>query len=438
MVRSVSPTPSFQSVEHLRQSNVDTKALLRHGSLSIGGSTYRVSLAADNSIAVRRDTWQKPASQKFFGAAKEMFTHRLNEGTTASRSDRIADALNNRHREQSLEAAARQRLGRQEHLSRPSQHSEQSRPESVRTRRSEPQAFSQRPSGMGNTTPPVTRSPVSTPPLRTLQDFENDEIERADYHGESPDMSSAKRAFKEYQNSMRPSASEAKQSRVSSHEHLGKSHSVDLPNRSLASFEQDEIQRAGHYSEEPDLQGARRAYDDYQAQRRAASAPPPTQRYSAPVRQEEQRQPSAREIQDEANYYGHSAGLSKWDTMLLQSEAEVAAHRRSEQRSMPGSTLQHAHSAPAQLESVGRLSTKELKSQAVDAAVKLSGHNLSFAVSILEKVDTLRNERVLSHANKRDALETFIDILSNKDLGTTMNKLQDLNRILDGAGRHHR
>ncbi|MDH2436187.1 hypothetical protein QCD60_27010 [Pokkaliibacter sp. MBI-7] len=400
MVRSVAPTPSFQSVEHLRQSNIDTKALLRHGSLSIGGTQYRVSVNTDDQIQVRReDSWGKPACKKFFGAAKDMFNHRLKDGSAASRSERIADVLNQRH---------------------------------------VPDA------------PLPSMFPRQHKTELDIGDFNQSEHARAREEGTTYRQENADEAFAAYKASRHnsPQSSPAHSTHGHHHSHHGhneplrRTRSDELPAKSFSEFKQEfeqvEQGRLDYHGETSSGDNTKRAYQDYQAQRRFNQSAPSSPFRSEPVRSEPQRTESAAEQQASADYYGHSAGLSKWDTMLLQSEAELAARRRSEQRTMPGVTLQHAHSAPAQLETVGRLSTRELKNQAVDAAVRLSGNNLTFAVSILEKVDALRNSHAISHANKREALETFIDILSNKDLGTTMSKLQDLNRILDGAGRHQR
>lgn len=93
MIRN-DPQLSFSSVDAIKHSSVDLKALVRHGQLKVDGATYRVQLSHDGEFKVQREGRSSVSPGRFFKAAGEMFSHRLNDGAASSRSNRIADALN--------------------------------------------------------------------------------------------------------------------------------------------------------------------------------------------------------------------------------------------------------------------------------------------------------------------------------------------------------
>ena len=93
MIKS-DPQLSFSSVDAIRHSSVDLKALVRNGQLKVDGATYRVQLSPDGEFKVQREGRSSVSPGRFFKAAGEMFSHRLNDGAASSRSNRIADALN--------------------------------------------------------------------------------------------------------------------------------------------------------------------------------------------------------------------------------------------------------------------------------------------------------------------------------------------------------
>ncbi len=88
------PQLSFSSVDAIRHSSVDLKALVRNGQLKVDGTSYRVQLSPDGEFKVQREGRSSVSPGRFFKAAGEMFSHRMRDGAVSSRSDRIADALN--------------------------------------------------------------------------------------------------------------------------------------------------------------------------------------------------------------------------------------------------------------------------------------------------------------------------------------------------------
>ncbi len=88
------PQLSFSSVDALKHSSVDFKALGRSGKLNVDGVSYRVQMSVDGEFKVQREGRSSVSPGRFFKAAGEMFSHRLNDGVMSSRSARIADVLN--------------------------------------------------------------------------------------------------------------------------------------------------------------------------------------------------------------------------------------------------------------------------------------------------------------------------------------------------------
>ncbi len=58
------------------------------------GVNYRVQMSIDGEFKVQREGRSSVSPGRFFKAAGEMFSHRLNDGAMSSRSARIADVLN--------------------------------------------------------------------------------------------------------------------------------------------------------------------------------------------------------------------------------------------------------------------------------------------------------------------------------------------------------
>lgn len=90
------PSFHFSSVDAIKHTSVDLHALARQGKLTVDGTTYRVQVSPSGEFKVHRDNRPTISPGRFFKAAGEMFSHRLSEGTLSSRSERIAEALNNK------------------------------------------------------------------------------------------------------------------------------------------------------------------------------------------------------------------------------------------------------------------------------------------------------------------------------------------------------
>lgn len=101
---------TFSSIRELANTdNIDVQKLLR-GKLKVNGQQYDVKISEEGQFYASRETRLK---KSFFSAAKELFTHRLNDGHITSRSKRISDTLNLKHqqnelRSPSIEEAIRQ------------------------------------------------------------------------------------------------------------------------------------------------------------------------------------------------------------------------------------------------------------------------------------------------------------------------------------------
>ncbi|MDW6001974.1 T3SS effector HopA1 family protein [Vibrio mangrovi] len=91
MPQNIRHTPTFSSVEALRQSDVNPLVFALKGKINVGGQTYSVKLQTSGEFQVKRDDEHKPG---FFQSASELLSHRLSDGHISSRSSRIAEVLN--------------------------------------------------------------------------------------------------------------------------------------------------------------------------------------------------------------------------------------------------------------------------------------------------------------------------------------------------------
>ncbi|WP_110187430.1 T3SS effector HopA1 family protein [Pokkaliibacter plantistimulans] len=93
MPRVNSQTPSFASVEELKNASIRPSELALRGKVKVGGNEYQVRLMPSGEYQVNR---QDSGKLGFFKATKELFSHRLSEGSLGSRSSAIADVLNSK------------------------------------------------------------------------------------------------------------------------------------------------------------------------------------------------------------------------------------------------------------------------------------------------------------------------------------------------------
>lgn len=91
MPRIPPQTPSFASVDELKHANIRPFELAVRGKIKVDGNEYQVRLLPSGEYQVNR---QDSGKLGFFKATKELFSHRLSEGSLGSRSSAIADVLN--------------------------------------------------------------------------------------------------------------------------------------------------------------------------------------------------------------------------------------------------------------------------------------------------------------------------------------------------------
>ncbi len=82
---------SYSSIGDLKNASINTQNLPQHGRLQVGGKNYNVQIATGGEFVVARQSGEK---KNFFNAATELFSHRLLQGSTSSRSKQIANVLN--------------------------------------------------------------------------------------------------------------------------------------------------------------------------------------------------------------------------------------------------------------------------------------------------------------------------------------------------------
>jgi hypothetical protein len=296
----------FNSVSDIQHTGIDTNALLKHGSLTVGGRTYQVRLADDGkTISIDKDSKNQPPAKRYLSAAKELFTHRMVDGSVESRSDRIAAALNKKHvptpRPRPNLSPTIGSPGRMKAYDLDSfKQAEKARPSDYGTELNDVNTKRKHNAYLGRTAqntlprqpantraqtqsrPSQTESKPADLPFRSWNDFWQDEQGRAAYHGESPSKKLADQAYNDHEkrraeqtssqeqhpasntSPRRPANSRAQtQSRPSQTELKP----ADLPSRDWNDFWKDELKRAEYYGELPDAELADKAYDDYEKRR---------------------------------------------------------------------------------------------------------------------------------------------------------------------------
>ncbi len=293
----------FNNVSDIQHSGIDTNALLKHGNLTVGDRTYQVRLADDGkTISIDKGSKNQPATKRYLSAAKELFTHRMVDGSVESRSDRIAAALNKKHvptpRPRPNLSSTVGAPGRMKTYDLDSfKQAEKARPSDYRTELNDVNAKRKNNAYLDRTaqnTPP--RRPANTRaqtqsrpsqtelkpadlPSRGWNDFWQDEQGRAAYHGESPSKKLADQAYNDYEKRRSEQTSRQEQhpasntparrpanSRVQTQSRPSQTElkPADLPIRDWNDFWKDEQKRAEYFGEMPDVELADQAYNDYE------------------------------------------------------------------------------------------------------------------------------------------------------------------------------
>ncbi|MEJ2417769.1 MAG: hypothetical protein P8Y45_12740, partial [Exilibacterium sp.] len=206
----------FNSVSDIQHTRIDTNALLKHGSLTVSGRTYQVRLADDGkTISIDKGSKNQPPAKRYLSAAKELFTHRMVDGSVESRSDRIAAALNKKHvptpRPRPNLSPIIGSAGRMKTYDLDSfKQAEKARPNDVNAEREHNAYLDRTAQNTPSRRPANTRAQTQSRPsqtelkpadlsCRSWNDFWQDEQGRAEYHGESPSKKLADQAYNDYE-----------------------------------------------------------------------------------------------------------------------------------------------------------------------------------------------------------------------------------------------
>ncbi len=487
----------FNNVSDIQHSGIDTNALLKHGNLTVGDRTYQVRLADDGkTISIDKGSKNQPATKRYLSAAKELFTHRMVDGSVESRSDRIAAALNKKHvptpRPRPNLSSTVGAPGRMKTYDLDSfKQAEKARPSDYRTELNDVNAKRKNNAYLDRTaqnTPP--RRPANTRaqtqsrpsqtelkpadlPSRGWNDFWQDEQKRAEYFGEMPDVELADQAYNDYEKRLAKQTSRKEQHPASvnakaQHDglHRAQSAPADLPSRTREEFEQDEIERANYFSETPNLSEASRRYRMYEFDRlqqanSSTSTPqswqPPLRAHSAPagtfgafedsVRGKQGRADASMGTPSRPQTQQHAGRAQSAPPGTFGSMGGAQRGRRSEKSDTPVSVrttggrqsrrTENQHSGPTRTQSApANLETSAYRNFVIDKVENLATKSPQVArtaAAVIESVENMFKRGEISDNNRKQVLSQLDNIVSSsgkKPATETQQNLNDLRYLL--------
>ncbi|MDW6004639.1 hypothetical protein [Vibrio mangrovi] len=353
---------NFTEFQH-EASHLNTNALLRQGHMNIGGTRYNVSLV-DDKISVAKDPQVQSKMKRFFNGASGFFKQHLGDSSSSNRSGRIADSLNYRR---SVEMKSAQfspsssQHSSSQYSSRPgsgasspsssgyfsagassfgSASSGRVTPESSPSRPAHSQAQSRPQVNSGYQT--SSGSQTNSGQKLNFDDFMRMEEDRAEQANEYPSEALARADYERYRRQNQPAS--AQQTKPGPTQGFSR---PDSPTHDLNHFMKAEEARADYYGEVPNRADAEAVYQQQASHRPSSGSGHGILRPGMGDRPMKTRPETTggREELQRADYYGHSASLSKWDRIMMEAESSSGTSGLSRHQSAP-SVLQTETAAP--------------------------------------------------------------------------------------------